>query len=50
MQTLGHRGAEFRVGTTGEEFVKLDEEAGVGVLGLDDLRRGLVPRASSAGF
>jgi len=50
VQTLGHRGAEFRVGTTGEEFVKLDEEARVGVLGLDDLRRGLVSRASSAGF
>ena len=50
MEALEDGGAERRVGTAGEEGVELDQEAGVGVLGLDDLGAGLVSDTASSGF
>lgn len=50
VQTFGHGGAEFGVGSAGEEFVEFDEETIVGVLGFDDLHGGLVAAAAASGF
>lgn len=50
VQALEDGGAEGTVGPAGEERVELDQEAGVGVLGLDDLGAGLVSDTASSGF
>lgn len=50
VQTLGYGSTEFGVRSAGEEFVQLDEETVVGVLGLDDFHRRLVAATASSGF
>jgi hypothetical protein len=50
VQTLGDGSAKFRFRSAGEEFVKLNEEASVGILCLDDFHRRLVARSAAAGF
>jgi len=50
MQSLNNSCTEIRVGTTGEELVKLNQKTGVWVVRLDFPHGALVPHAASSGF
>ena len=50
MKALQHGSAEFRVCSSRQELVQLDQKAVVRVLGLDDLHGGLVANTATSGF
>lgn len=50
VKTLGNGRAECGVSTAGKEFVQFDKKTVVGILGLDNLIRGLVTATTASGF